>query len=216
MSNTDLAKIIANSNTKLLCDFINHYGYSKHDMLHYLLKYTYVENWSNEVLEDYGSVRWELFLEDVMRDCGLSTRIKGIYCNSYIQEWRRNKVLEDFDIDLAKLYKCTHCDFIGEIKTVTISKTVDDKYYVSLLVNVDEINIVKAKDNNHVIGIDMGLKSFIVTSEGKKYNNPKYFTKLQDKLAREQRKLSHMVKGSSNRNKQRIKVARLHQKIQKD
>ena len=107
-----------------------------------------------------------------------------------------------------------HRDFIGDIKTVTISKTTDDKYYVSLLVNVDEINISKAKDSDHKIGIDMGLKSFIVTSDGKKYTNPKYFTKSENKLAREQRKLSHMVKGSNNRNKQRIKVARLHRKIQ--
>mgnify|MGYP003315854748 CR=1 FL=1 len=72
----------------------------------------------------------------------------------------------------------------------------------------------KVKENKNIIGIDMGLKSFIVTSNGEKYSNPKYFTKSQNKLAKEQRKLSHMVKGSSNRNKQRIKVARLHRKIQ--
>ena len=107
-----------------------------------------------------------------------------------------------------------HRDFIGDIKTVTISRTTDEKYYVSILVNVDGNNISKIKESNHVIGIDMGLKSFIVTSEGKKYTNPKYFTKSQNRLAKEQRKLSHMVKGSNNRNKQRIKVARLHRKIQ--
>ena len=54
----------------------------------------------------------------------------------------------------------------------------------------------------------------IVDSNGHKYKNHKYLTKSQAKLAKEQRKLSHMVKGSNNRTKQRIKVARLHKKIQ--
>ena len=55
----------------------------------------------------------------------------------------------------------------------------------------------------------LGIKDLIVDSNGKKYKNHKYLTRSQNKLAKEQRKLSHMKKGSSNRNKQRIKVARL-------
>lgn len=107
-----------------------------------------------------------------------------------------------------------HRDFIGEIKTITISKTCDNKYYVSLLVEVNINDISRKKEVTTDVGIDLGLKSFLVTSEGRKYSNPKYFTKSQNRLIKEQRKLSHMVKGSSNRNKQRIKVARLHRKIQ--
>jgi len=107
-----------------------------------------------------------------------------------------------------------HRNFIGEIKTVTISKTTDDKYYVSLLVEVDESNLKPSKESNKAIGVDLGLKSYIVTSDGDKYNNPKYFTKSQRRLAKQQRILSHMVKGSNNYHKQRIKVARLHKTIQ--
>lgn len=107
-----------------------------------------------------------------------------------------------------------HRDFVGDIKTITITKTCDDKYYVSLLVEVDETNIKTIKEAKKSIGIDLGLKSYIATSNGDKYSNPKYFTKSQDKLAKEQRRLSHMVKGSNNYHKQRIKVARLHKTIQ--
>ena len=103
-----------------------------------------------------------------------------------------------------------HRDFKGEIKSITVSKTCDDKYYISLLVeeNTECINFL-----DNAIGLDLGLKDLIIDSNGHKYKNHKYLSKSQVKLAREQRKLSLMVKGSNNRNKQRIKVARLHKKI---
>ena len=104
-----------------------------------------------------------------------------------------------------------HRDFIGTIKSITVSMTTDNKYYISLLV---ESEIKPLKESNRTIGLDLGIKDLIVDSNGKKYKNHKYLTKSQNKLAKEQRKLSKMVKGSHNRNKQRIKVARLHKKIQ--
>lgn len=103
-----------------------------------------------------------------------------------------------------------HRDFVGDIKSITVSKTTDEKYYISLLV---EENTKSIKLLDTAIGLDLGLKDFIVDSNGKKYKNHKYLTKSQNKLAKEQRKLSKMVKGSSNRNKQRIKVAKLLKKI---
>ena len=103
-----------------------------------------------------------------------------------------------------------HREFIGMIKSITVSMTTDNRYYMSLL--VEEENKPK-KPTDGMIGLDLGIKDLIVGSNGKKYKNHKYLTKSQDKLAREQRKLSKMVKGSNNRNKQRIKVARVHKKI---
>ena len=104
-----------------------------------------------------------------------------------------------------------HRDFIGKIKSITVSMTTDNKYYMSLL--VEEENKPK-KLTDKMIGLDLGLKSLIVDSNGHKYKNHKYLTRSQEKLTKEQRKLSKMVKGSSNRNKQRIKVAKLHKHIQ--
>ena len=103
-----------------------------------------------------------------------------------------------------------HRDFKGEIKSLTISKTCDDKYYISLLVE-ENTECISFLDN--VIGLDLGLKDLIIDSNGRKYKNHKYLAKSEDKLAREQRKLSHMLVGSSNINKQRIKVARIYRKI---
>ena len=104
-----------------------------------------------------------------------------------------------------------HRDFIGTIKSITVSMTTDNKYYISLLV---ESEIKPLKQSTRTVVLDLGLKSLIVDSNGHKYKNHKYLTKSQNKLAKEQRKLSKMVKGSNNRNKQRIKVARLHKHIQ--
>ena len=104
-----------------------------------------------------------------------------------------------------------HRDFIGTIKSITVSRTTDNKYYMSLLV---ESEIKPLKQSTRTVGLDLGLKSLIVDSNGHKYKNHKYLTKSQSRLAKAQRKLSKMVKGSSNRNKQRIKVAKLHKKIQ--
>ena len=104
-----------------------------------------------------------------------------------------------------------HRDFIGTIKSITVSMTTDNKYYISLLV---ESEIKPLKESNRTIGLDLGIKDLIVDSNGKKYKNHKYLSKSQEKLAKEQRKLSKMVKGSHNRNKQRIKRARLYKHIQ--
>ena len=66
---------------------------------------------------------------------------------------------------------------------------------------------------NNSIGIDLGIKEFCITSNGEKIENPKYLKKSLDKLAKLQRELSRKTKGSSNYNKARIKVARLHEHI---
>ena len=104
-----------------------------------------------------------------------------------------------------------HRDFEGIIKSITVTRTTDNKYYMSLLV---EEETKQAKPIDKMIGLDLGIKELIVDSNGHKYKNHKYLTKSQEKLAKEQRKLSKMVKGSNDRNKQRIKIARLYKHIQ--
>ena len=70
---------------------------------------------------------------------------------------------------------------------------------------------IKLLDN--AIGLDMGIKDLIIDSNGNKYKNHKYLTKSQSKLAKEQRKLSHMCPGSHNYQKQKAKVAKVHEHI---
>lgn len=99
----------------------------------------------------------------------------------------------------------------GRILNATISQEPSGRYYVSLCCTDVEIKSLPKTDNN--IGIDLGIKEFAITSDGVKYENPKYLQKSLSKLAKLQRELSRKTKGSSNRNKARIKVARLQEYI---
>jgi len=99
------------------------------------------------------------------------------------------------------------------IKSCTISKSPTSKYYVSILVEYEQPFIQHKLDKTNIIGLDMDMKNLYTDSQSIRAEYPRYYRQMQDKLAIEQRKLSKMVKGSSNRNKQRIKVAKLHEKI---
>ena len=103
-----------------------------------------------------------------------------------------------------------HRLFDGIIKSCTISKTPSNRYYVSILVDT-EIQQLKPVDKK--IGIDVGLKEFAVCSDGFRVENPKYLRKSEKRLVKLQKNLSRKQKGSNNRNKDRLKVARLHKKI---
>jgi len=98
----------------------------------------------------------------------------------------------------------------GRILSATIRRNSTGKYFVSILVETD----IKPFDKTgSSVGIDVGLKDFAILSDSTVYENPKFFQRLEEKLAKEQRILSRRKKGSSNWNKQRIKVARIHEKI---
>lgn len=94
--------------------------------------------------------------------------------------------------------------------SVTISKDEANRYFVSFLLEEDlkPLPVV----TKHV-GLDLGLKSMVITSDGHTYGNPKFFAKDEKKLARAQRRHARKKKGSKNREKARLKVARIHKKI---
>lgn len=103
-----------------------------------------------------------------------------------------------------------HRKFSGQIKSATISQTPSGKYFVSVLVETEHHALAHTDKN---IGMDLGIKDLCITSDGKKYENPKTLRKYEKRLVKEQRKLAHKKKLSRNREKQRIRVARLHEKI---
>ncbi|TXK65372.1 IS200/IS605 family element RNA-guided endonuclease TnpB [Paenibacillus sp. N3.4] len=98
----------------------------------------------------------------------------------------------------------------GRILNATIRRNPSGKYFVSVLV---EANIHEMPQTGKEVGIDVGLKDFAILSSGEVFGNPKFFRTLEEKLARAQRKLSRMSKGSCNWKKQRIQVARIHENI---
>lgn len=93
---------------------------------------------------------------------------------------------------------------------ITITKDEAERYFISILV---EEAIEAMPVLNTMIGLDLGLKSIVITSDGHTYGNPKFFHKDEKKLAKLQRRHAKKQKGSKNRNKARAKVARCHKKI---
>ncbi|OOR19131.1 IS200/IS605 family element RNA-guided endonuclease TnpB [Bacillus cereus] len=98
----------------------------------------------------------------------------------------------------------------GRILHATIRRSPSGKYFISILVETNEQEMPKTQST---CGIDVGLKDFAILSDGTIYKNPRFFRTLEEKLAKAQRTLSRRTKGSSNWNKQRMKVARIHEYI---
>ena len=99
----------------------------------------------------------------------------------------------------------------GRILNATVSQEPSGKYFVSLCCT--DVDIKPLEKTGNAVGIDLGIKEFCATSDGETIPNPKYLKKSLDKLAKLQRELSRKPKDSSNRNKARIKVARLQEHI---
>ena len=105
----------------------------------------------------------------------------------------------------------------GKLGTATISRNPSGQYFISFIVHTNEQiktpvpNAKITKQNS--LGFDFGLKHFLTLSDGRTIDSPEFFKHTLDKLAKEQRKLSKKQKGSKNKEKQRIKVARIYQKI---
>lgn len=97
------------------------------------------------------------------------------------------------------------------IKACTISMTSTGKYYVSILTEYEK-EIVQ-KEVETVVGLDFAMDGLYVSSEDEKANYPKFYRKMLDQLAKAQRVLSRRTKGSERWNKQRIRVAKLHEKV---
>lgn len=99
----------------------------------------------------------------------------------------------------------------GRILNATVFQNPDGNYYVSICCT--DILYANLEPTNHNVGIDLGLKEFAITSDGVKYANPRYLVKSLNRLRFLQKSLSRKTKGSSNRNKTRLKVARMYQRI---
>ncbi|WP_131043754.1 IS200/IS605 family element RNA-guided endonuclease TnpB [Clostridioides difficile] len=101
----------------------------------------------------------------------------------------------------------------GRILNATISKEPSGRYYVSLCCTDVDIEAFENENTNNHIGLDLGIKEFCISSCGEFIENPKYLKKSLNKLAKLQRELSRKTIGSLNRNKARLKVARLQEHI---
>lgn len=107
-----------------------------------------------------------------------------------------------------------HRKFRGAVKTVTVSMTHSGKYYASVLVDtsIQELQAAEPQEKT-TVGIDLGVKSLVVCSDGRTFENPKNLQRSLHRLAMLQKRLSRKQKGSANRDKARVKIARLQEHI---
>ena len=134
----------------------------------------------------------------------------GIPANTYV-DFEENKVyLPKFKTGIKIIIDRR---FEGITKSSTISK-VNNKYYISVLVQNNELLPIKPTiDENKAIGVDLGIKSFLITSDGLKVDNPKYLKESMRRLKIRQKKLSKKIKGSNNRKKSVKIISSTHEKI---
>lgn len=142
----------------------------------------------------------------------------------------KHKTRDKFTIPMARLFKLDQInktlkitklktpikltldrEISGEIRSCTISRNPSGQYFASILVKEE---IQPKKKTGKQIGIDLGLKDFFILSDGTKAKNPRYYKRSEKKLAASQRHLSRKTKGHNRYRKQRIKVARIHQKVE--
>ncbi len=105
-------------------------------------------------------------------------------------------------------------EFEGRIKTVTISKTATGKYYASILVENNEVAPTPTTiEPSLTVGIDLGIHHLLNLSDGSKFDNPKHLAKASQRLSAQQKIFARKQKTSKNYQKQKLAVARIHEKV---
>ena len=137
--------------------------------------------------------------------------------NSYTTNYTNNNIVVDYDNNKIKLPKLgivkarVHRNIDGKIKNATISRVPSGKYYVC--VTYECSNSITLPKINKYVGIDLGIKDLVITSNGIKYENPHTLREYQNRLIKLQRKLSKKIKGSNNYNKLKKKIAVCYERI---
>ena len=112
------------------------------------------------------------------------------------------------DLYLRRLQK-----YSKNIKSATLSKSKSGKYLLSILVEMEDTELKRFEHTDKQVGIDLGVKDFVITSDGDVFENKHFLKKEENNIKRLQRQLSKKKVGSNNREKQRVKIAKLYEKI---
>lgn len=123
------------------------------------------------------------------------------------------KSLKNIKFRCSDLYFKRLQIYKDKIRSATLTKTKSGNYFLSILVDIPQDEFAKFKKTNKEIGIDLGIKYFVITSDGEVFENKHFFKKEERKLKRLQRQLSKKKKGSNNLNKQQIRIAKVFEHI---
>ena len=120
---------------------------------------------------------------------------------------------KDIKFRCSDLYFKRLQTYKDNIRSATMSKTKSGNYFLSILIDVPQDEIVKFRLTGESVGIDLGVKDFVITSEGEVFENKHFLKKQENKIERLQKQLSRKVKDSNNREKARIKLAKAHEHL---
>lgn len=128
------------------------------------------------------------------------------------------KSLKDIKFRCSDLYFKRLQTYKEGIRSATLSKTKSGNFFLSILIELPQEEVIKFRLTNKHVGIDLGVKDFVITSDGEVFENRYFFKKQENKIAKLQRQLSKKQKGSNNRSKQRVRMAKAFEKLtyQKD
>ena len=121
--------------------------------------------------------------------------------------------LSDIRFRCSKLYHNRLKMFKGNIRSATLSKTKTGKYFLSVLVDIPDEELIRFKQNGNSVGIDLGVKDFVITSDGEVFENKHFLKRTEHRIKVLQKQLSRKVKGSNNRFKQRIRLAKAYERL---
>ncbi len=121
--------------------------------------------------------------------------------------------LKNIKFRCSDLYLSRLQTYKDKIRSATLSKTKSGNFFLSILIEMDDTKLKKFGHTNKQVGIDLGVKDFVITSDGEVFENKHLFKKKENQVKRLQRQLSRKVKGSNNRDKQRIRLAKVFERL---
>ena len=135
-------------------------------------------------------------------------------CNTFETRYiSLTKQLNNIKFRCSDLYFSRLQKYNKNIRSATLSKTKSGNYFLSILVEMKDDELKKFEHTDKQVGIDLGVKNFVITSDGEVFENKHFLKKEENKMKRLQRQLSRKVKGSNNREKQRVKIAKLFERM---
>ena len=135
-------------------------------------------------------------------------------CNTFETRYiSLTKQLKNIKFRCSDLYFSRLQKYNKNIRSATLSKTKSGNYFLSILVEMKDDELKKFEHTDKQVGIDLGVKNFVITSDGDVFENKHFLKKEENKMKRLQRQLSRKVKGSNNREKHRVKIAKLFERM---
>lgn len=121
--------------------------------------------------------------------------------------------LKNIKFRCSDLYFSRLQKYNKNIRGATLSKTKSGNFFLSILIEMEDTELKKFEHTNEQVGIDLGVKDFVITSDGKVFKNKHFFKKKEKQIKKLQRQLSKKVKGSNNRKKAQVRIAKLFERI---